>query len=256
MAAALLSGGASFPELDGKPVASLRASDLQRPLPQQMVTTAKDFGDPGFHQTIAETDANGVDLAAARARAMLADLALAQAGTTGLAQPTGNAALTDMAATVNLSLGCEIDLSGFIAAAIRTAQLEHQAAGIDLLVARRMLLREVIQGWIELDEARTAAQCAEARSALAKQPVEVVTARVPAGEVTAASLTVVLQRVAAFEDAAAQATGQIALAETRLRAFGVKTIPAHTCRSALPHADCPDHPKQTFVDAAAISRRM
>ena len=226
MAAALLSGCASFPELDGKPVAALRASDLQRPLPQEMVIAVKDFGDPGLRRMIAEADVNALDLAAARARAMLADLALAQVATTRLPQPSGNAALTDKAATVNLSLGFEVDLSGRIASAIRTAELEHQASGVDLLIARRALLREVIQGWIALGEARTAAARAEARRALAQRQVEIIKARLTGGEVTAVTLTEALQRAAAADEAAAQAPGQIALAEARLRALGVKTIPA------------------------------
>jgi multidrug efflux system outer membrane protein len=225
VAAALLSGCAAFPEFDGKPVAALRASDLQRPLPQEMVITAKDFGDPGLRQMIAEADVNGLDLAAARARAMLADLALAQAATTRLPQPSGTAALTDKAATATLSLGFEVDLSGRIASALRTAELEHQAAGVDLLIARRTLLREVIQGWVTLGEARTAAARAEARRALAQRQVVIVEARLAAGEITAASLTEALQRVATAEEAAAQAPGQIALAEARLRALGVTTIP-------------------------------
>ena len=241
MAAALLSGCASFPELDGKPIGALRASDLQRPLPQEMVITVKDFGDPGLRRMIAEADVNGLDLAAARARAMLADLALAQAATARMPQPSGNAALTDKAATVNLSLGLEVDLSGRIASAIRTAELEHQAAGVDLLIVRRALLREVIQAWIALGEARTAAARAEARRTLAQRQVEIVKVRVAAGEDTVASLTAALQRVANAEESAAQAPGQIALAEARLRALGVKTIPARIDLGSVSLPTLPDH---------------
>jgi outer membrane protein TolC len=61
---------------------------------------------------------------------------------------------------------------------------------------------------------------------LAQQQVEIVKARLTGGEVTAVTLTEALQRVAAADEAAAQAPGQIALAKARLRALGVKTIPA------------------------------
>lgn len=225
MAAALLSACAAFPEFDGKPYAALRSSDLQRPLPQEMVISVNDFGDAGLRQMIAEADVNGLDLAEARARAMLADLGLSQAAATGLPQPSGNAALTDKAASVNLSIGYEIDLSGRIATALRTAELEHQAAGVDLLIARRALLREVIQGWITLAEVRTAAARAEQRRELALRKIPIARARLAAGETTAAGLTETLQRLAVAEEAVAQAPGQIALAEARLRALGVKTIP-------------------------------
>lgn len=221
----LMAGCASFPELDGKSVSPMQAAELQRSLPQEMPIDMPDLGDAGLRQMIAEADVNSLDMAEARARAMVADLAFAQAGAARLAQPSGTATQTEEASSVNLSISYEVDLSGRIAAAQRAAALEHKAAGVELMMARRMLMREIALGWVMLGEARMAAARADERVELARARLPIVQARVAAGEVTAASLTEVLQLSVAAEDDAARAQGQIALAEARLHALGARTIP-------------------------------
>ncbi len=216
---------AAFPELDGKPVDALRAADLAAPLPQEQPISLPDFGDDGLRRMLTEANVGALDLAAARGRARLADLVLAQAQATLGPQPAGNLSLSASSATAAFSVSFEPDLSGRIEQAIRTAEIEHQVAGIDLLIARRTLMREVALGWIALGEARIAATRAEARLALTRQRVPIIAARLAAGEVTARDLAEAQQNLSQAEQAAATAPGQVALAEARLRALGVTTIP-------------------------------
>lgn len=221
----ILSGCASFPEMDGAPVAALRAADLSGSLAQMQPINLPDFNDAGLRQMIDEANVAGLDLAAARGRAMLADLVLAQARATGAPRPSGNLSLSGTSATATFSVNFEPDLSGRIESAIRTAEIEHQVAGIELLIARRALVREVVLGWIALGEARIAADRAEDRRVLVRQLIPIAEARLSGGEVTARDLAEAQRSLSLAEQAAAQAPGQVALAEARLRALGVKTIP-------------------------------
>jgi multidrug efflux system outer membrane protein len=248
LACALFAGCAAFPELDGKPVAALRAADLRQPLAHEMPSPMQDFGDADLRQMIFEANVNGLDLAAARGRAMLADMTIAQARNTRLPQPAGNLSLTEAAATAALSVSFEPDLSGRIASAIRTAGIEHQAAGIDLLLARRILVREVTLGWVALGEAQRAAAFAQTRAEISRQLVPIVEARIAAGDVTGNALTEALQRAVAAQTSAAQTLGQIALAEARLRALGVLTIPKSV---KLRDIALPDVPSKTNLGPAA-----
>jgi outer membrane protein, multidrug efflux system len=245
--ATLLLGCASFPELDGRPVDDMRAADLAAPLPQEQPISLPDFGNAGLRQMIAEANVNALDLAAARGRAMLADLVLAQAVAMRAPQPTGSLSLSGTSAMAALSVSFEPDLSGRINSAIRTAQIEHQVAGVDLLIARRALVQQVVLGWIALGEAQLAADRAQTRLALVRPLVPMTAARLAAGEVTARALAEVQQSLSQAEQAAALAPSQIALAKARLQALGVATFPKQI---ALTQVRLPQVPSS--VDIARV----
>ena len=221
-AALLCSACAALPELDGKPVTAQRLADVQ--LASAPVWTM-DFGDGGLRRMLAEADAAGLDAASARARFRAADLALDQArADRGLGHSAdGSAERTSLA--LNASLRFEPDLAGKFEAALRAAMLEHSASGLDLLIARRTLAREVTQGWIALAEARTEAARASGDIAAEERSLSLLRLRRAAGEITGTDIAAREQALVRARADAAGASGRTALAKARLRALGVRTIP-------------------------------
>ncbi|WP_322890633.1 MULTISPECIES: TolC family protein [unclassified Yoonia] len=230
----LLSACAAFPELDGKPVAALRAADFQFPVERDTAPAwTLDFGDPSLRRMLADADAGGLDAASARARFRAADLALGQVrATTGLG-PSADVGVDDNTASVTTALRFESDLAGRFDAALRVAALEHQVSGLDLLIARRTLARAVTQGWVALAMARSEALRAAAVIEAEQTAIALLRLRRDAGEITGAELAAREQALIRARAAVVGATGAVAVAEARLRALGVQTIPdAISLRSA------------------------
>ncbi|ARJ69712.1 TolC family protein [Paracoccus contaminans] len=242
-AALLCSACAALPELDGKPVTAQRLADFQ--LASAPVWTM-DFGDGGLRRMLAEADAAGLDAASARARFRAADLALDQArADRGLGHSAdGSAERTSLA--LNASLRFEPDLAGKFEAALRAAMLEHSASGLDLLIARRTLAREVTQGWVALAEARTEAARASGDIAAEERSLSLLRLRRAAGEITGTDIAAREQALVRARADAAGASGRTALAEARLRALGVRTIPPAI---ALKGAARPKVPARTDLAA-------
>ena len=222
-AALLASACASLPELDGKPVTAQRVADFQ--MASAPVWTM-DFGDRGLRRMLAEADASGLDAASARARFRAADLVLDQARADRGFGYSADASADRKAVAINASLRFEPDLAGKFDAALQAAALEHSASGLDLLIARRTLAREVTQGWVALAEARTEAARASADMAAEDKSLSLLRLRRSAGEITGTDIAAREQALVRARADAAGASGRVALAEARLRALGVRTIPA------------------------------
>ncbi|NSX55404.1 TolC family protein [Parasulfitobacter algicola] len=234
-----LSGCALPPDLDGRPTDAVRAADLAV---SEASVWSLDFGDAGLRRMLTEADIGGLDVAAARARARAADLALAQArASTGL-RLGGSSRITAGTETqfgpdnggetetrrnigIELTAEYEPDLTGRLDAALAAARLEWQAEGLDLFAARRTLAKAVTEAWIALAEARTQATRAAEQVRLTEAVIPALRARAEGGESTGADLASRLQDVTQARVTAAEATGRVALAEARLRALGVQTIP-------------------------------
>lgn len=225
IASTAIAGCAAFPELDGKPVTANRAAEFNL---VQAPVWGLDFGDAGLRRMLAEADSGGLDAAAARARFRAADLTLQQAGAAAGIQPAADLAAQAGGSrmfSANASLRYEPDLTGRFDASLRAARLEHQASGVDLMIARQLLAREVAQGWVALGEARLTASRAAGDVAVEDRALTLLRARRNAGEATGADLASREQALIAARTTAATSQGQIALAEARLRALGVRNIP-------------------------------
>lgn len=225
LGATILSGCAAFPELDGQPTGAIRANALLASGPAAPALSFVDFGDATLRRMLAEADLNGLDVAAARGRARAADLVTAQAGAGRAPQLSVSGGGGRDGYNSGLSVSFDPDLAGRMEAQLTAAQLESQAAGIDVLIARRVLAREVVTGWVALAEAQTVQARSGERLALADRDLALVRARLAGGEVVGTSLGEALSRQTAARQAAAGASGQIALAGARLRALGVRTVP-------------------------------
>ncbi|MDO5604314.1 MAG: TolC family protein [Paracoccus sp. (in: a-proteobacteria)] len=225
LTAGLVGGCAAVPELDGQPVTAVPARALMQPSATEPRLAAPDFGDAGLRRMLAEADLNGLDIAAARGRARAADLALqgAAGGRWPSVSASGSAARDGYSS--GLSVSFDPDLSGRLSAQLNAAGLDARAAGLDLLIARRVLAREVTTGWVALSEAQTNRQRSHARLSLATREVELTRARLSGGEIAGTGLGEALNRRQVAQVAAATSDGQIALAAARLRALGVRTIP-------------------------------
>lgn len=228
IAAAALSACAAAPELDGRPTAAIRAADLRpgaaEAAPAQV--WGLDFGDPGLRRMLSEADVWGLDVAAARARFRAADLTLAQSVRNGWPTPSSSIVLSNNTQRFDTSISFEPDLSGRFAAALQSARLERQATGIDLWLARRTLAQEVVNGWVALAEARTARTRLTAQIADDDKVLALLAARIAAGESTGAERARRQQSQIRDRAALASAQTRIAVAEARLRALGVRTLPA------------------------------
>lgn len=228
ISALILSGCAALPEMDGKPVTPLRAADFTASgfAGAQASVWRLDFGDAGLRRMLAEADSFGLDAASARARFRAADMALDQArANTGITY-AADAARDRAGSSLNASVSFDPDLAGRFDAALRAAALEHSASGLDLMIARRSLAREVTQGWIALAEARQDAMRGASGIAADEAVLRLLRLRRDAGEVTGADLSARQQALIRARADAAGAAGRVALAEARLRALGVRTIPA------------------------------
>ncbi|WP_322894185.1 MULTISPECIES: TolC family protein [unclassified Yoonia] len=227
LTALLLSACAAAPELDGRPVTAQRAADFQSSLQTTVAPVwTLDFGDAGLRRMLAEADATGLDAASARARFRAADLALDQVRSSAGLGATAGFGADNKALSVTGALRYEPDLTGRIDAALQAASLDHTASGLDLLIARRTLARAVTQGWVALAEARgDVARAAETISA-DQNAIVLLRLRRDAGEITGADLAARNQALIRAQAASAGAAGRVALAEARLRALGVQTIPA------------------------------
>lgn len=242
LALVALTGCAAFPELDGQPVTAIPAAALQLATPTEPRLSFADFGDAGLRRMLAEADLNGLDLAAARGRAIAADMALAQTGQGRAPQVGISGSGARRSVSAGLSVSFDPDLAGRMDAALAAARYEAQAAGVDLVIARRMLAREVATGWVALGEAQTAGARSQARADLATRQVAMLRAQVAAGEITGSALTDALSRQTAARQDAAQAGAQAALATARLRALGVRQVPAQV---SLRQAELPRVPDQS-----------
>lgn len=221
-AALLLSACAAIPELDGQPVAAVRATDLHR---ADAPVWGLDFNDPALRRMLAEADRAGLDAASARARFRAADLALDQARADAGPGVSAGAAGDRAGLSATGALRYEPDLAGRFDAALRAALLEHSASGLDLLMARRTLAREVTQGWVALAEARSDAARASSDITAEDRALGLLRLRRDAGEITGADLAAREQALIRARSDAASASGRVALAEARLRALGVATLP-------------------------------
>lgn len=242
-AALLLSGCASFPELDGKPTTALRAADFQK---VQAPVWTLDFGNAGLRRMLAEADSRGLDAAAARARFRAADNALKQARLNSGVNYSSDASSNLETATLNAQVQFEPDLAGRFDSALRAAKLEHSASGIDLLMARQTLARAVTQGWIELAKARTEAARNTNDISIYEKAIDLVRIRRDAGEATSADLSNRKNGLAQMRAQVAAGAGRIALAEARLRALGVRTLPKSI---SLKTSRRPNVPKQANLAA-------
>lgn len=239
---AALGGCASFPEWDGRPTTAIPAAALSAPMLAEPRLSFADFGDAGLRRMLDEADLNGLDIAAARGRARAADLVVAAAAAGGAPQMTASGGLEREGLSSSLSVSFDPDLSGRLDAQLSAARLEAQAGEVEVMIARRVLAREVTTGWVALAEARTAAGRAGDREALAAREVAVVRARLAGGEIVGTQLSEALARQSAARQSAAGASAQIALAGARLTALGVRTLPDH---ASLRHAALPGVPAQT-----------
>ncbi len=247
MSSLLLSACAAFPELNGKPVAALRAADFQFPVERDTAPAwTLDFGDPALQRMLAEADAGGLDAASAWARFRAADLALGQVRATTGPGTSADFGMDDSTASVTTSLRFEPDLAGRFDAALRVAALEHQVSGLDLQIARRTLARAVTQGWVALatarGEARRAAEVIEAE----QTAITLLRLRRDASEITNAELAAREQALIRARAATVGASGAVAVAKARLRALGVQTIPDAI---SLKSATRPRPPAQTDLTA-------
>lgn len=242
-----LSACAAFPELDGKPTGPIRAADLRR---VEAPVWTLDFGDGGLRRMLAEADIGGLDVLTARARARAADLSLSQVRAGGLPQVTasgsrsaagsgGDGGASKASYSASISASWDPDLSGRLEAAIRAAQLEAGASNADVVAARRTLAREIVTSWVALAEARNRAARAEERATLAERTLALQTARASGGETTAADVTARSRRLIEARVAAAEASGQIAVAEARLRALGARQVPGSIALRGLSRPPVP-----------------
>lgn len=242
--ALILTGCAALPELDG-PVPSMQAVDFK-----DSVTPVwkLDFNDPELHQMLAEADYMGLDIVSARARFRAADLALdqVQADNAKLDHSASATARHDEL-TVDASINFDPDLAGHLDAAIRAATLEHSASELDLLIARRILAREVVLGWIELAKALSDADRADSEVTAEENSLHLLRLRQNAGEVTGSDSAAREQGLIRIRTDAASAQSRIALATARLRALGARTIPR---RISLGDKHRPSIPAHTDLTAA------
>ncbi|MFN4154216.1 MAG: TolC family protein [Paracoccaceae bacterium] len=247
-AALLVSACAAFPELDGKPVAATRAVEFQASGTRagDAPVWALDFGDSALRRMLAEADRVGLDAASARARFRAADLALDQVRAGSGPGYASDASAERGKLAVNASLRFEPDLAGRFDAALRAATLEHSASGLDLMMARRTLAREITQGWVALAEARGDAIRAGTDIAAEENALRLLRLRRDAGEITGADLAARDQAVVRARADAAGAAGRVALAEARLRALGVQKVPPAI---SLKRASRPAVPARTDLAA-------
>lgn len=262
--AALILSGCALPDLDGQPTTAIRAADLAVAASPVWLL---DFGDAGLRRMLAEADVNNLDVASARVRVRIADLALAQSGaasglqTSGTGQyaaqatdPLGSNTSTSRTAgtsvSTDLSIRYEPDLTGRLAAALQASTFERAANGLDLVTARRTIGMAVVNGWIALAEARSQVARVDTRIRLTETIIPALRARAQNGETTGAELTARLQDLTEARIARAEASGQIALAEARLRALGVETMPTHI---QLRNINRPQVPART--DLSRVSGR-
>jgi outer membrane protein TolC len=238
---ALALSGCALPDFDGKPTVAVRATDLA------VVETPVwllNFGDAGLRRMLLEADVNNLDVASARARARVADLTLAQAGASGGVQISGAGGYLASATgalrpdgqsgprskrsdfSANMTVRYEPDLTGRLAAALSSATLEREANGLDYIAARRTIAMAVVNGWVALAEARNQSARADTRISMTQKTIPALRARAQNGETTGTELATRLQDLTDARIARAEASGQIALAEARLRALGVKKMPA------------------------------
>lgn len=247
-AALLVSACAAFPELDGQPVAAHRAADFQvsPDLGDAAPVWALDFGDPALRRMLAEADGGGLDAASARVRFRAADLALDQVRATHAQAPTAAFGFGDSTASLTASLGYEPDLAGRFDAALRAATLDHRASGLDALIARRTLAREVTQGWVGLAVARTELRRTSEVIDAKQAAIAILRQRRAAGEITGADLAAREHALIRARADAVGARGAVAVAAARLHALGVQTVPdAISLRSATR----PDLPERTDLAA-------
>jgi outer membrane protein, multidrug efflux system len=249
-AALLLSACAAVPELDGRPVTAQRAAAFQEPVPSPAGGSvwALDFDDAALQRMLAEADAAGLDAAAARARFRAADLAFEQVRDTTGPGATAGFAAEGGSVSVTAGLRFEPDLAGQFEAALQAAALDHQAAGFDLVIARRTLAREVTQGWIGLAEAQSEARHAGGIIAAEEAALGLLRLRRAAGEITGADLAGREQALLRARAATVGAAGRVAVAEARLRALGVQTIPDSI---SLRSATRPGLPAETDLTATS-----
>lgn len=242
-----LAGCAAFPELDGKPVDAVPVSAFQR---SESPVWTMNFGNAGLGRMLAEADTAGLDVASARARMLAADMALAQSGRQAGVVPQASFSAQRKSLSVNAGLTFEPDLAGRFDAALRAAKLEHQASGLDLLIARRQMGRAVAEGWVALAEARATAARSDTDIAAEANAIGQLRARVAAGETTGADLAAREQALVSARVTAAEAKGNVALATARLRALGVRTVPRAT---SLKDARRPAPARQTDLRATSAT---
>ncbi|WP_208354514.1 TolC family protein [Pseudaestuariivita rosea] len=247
--------GCALPELDGRPVKAVRASDLAVSEP---TVWALDFGDRDLRRMLDEADIAGLDVVAARARTRAADLTLAQIQRnrapridgTAVAQRQETETETTQSVSYTIEGSFEPDLTGRLNAALQAAKLERKAQDIDLLIARRELARAVVEGWIALAEATTTAARANEKVRLAEAVLPAARARAAAGESTSLDVARQVRELTNARVEAAQTSGQIALAKARLRALGVRTIPNTISLRDLRRPSVPAH-----TDLDAVTNR-
>ncbi|MDO5647249.1 TolC family protein [Paracoccus sp. (in: a-proteobacteria)] len=239
-----LSACAAVPELTG-PVTAIPAAEFQR---ADAPVWRMDFGDAGLRTMLAQADAQGLDVAAARARFRAADLTLASVGR-GVTT-TADARMDRAGGRLDGAISWEPDLAGRFDAALQSAGLERAASGMDLLIARRTVAREVAQGWVSLIESRIAAARINTDIATETRALTLIRARHAAGESTGADLAAREQALIRLRADAAGASGRVALAESRLRALGVQTIPSG---ASLKSARRPAPPARTDLGATGAA---
>jgi outer membrane protein, multidrug efflux system len=226
VAALILPACASFPELGGQSVAPLGAADFQIAQDSDAPVWELDFGDAALRVMLAQADAKGLDAAAARVRLRAADLALEQVRAARALGPVADFGAGEGGLSLSASVRFEPDLAGRFDAAMRAALLDRRISGLDFVIARRTLARSTAQGWVALALARLdglrAAEVIEGE----QKAVELLRLRNRAGQSTGAELAAREQALIRAQGAVVSTTSAIALAEARLRALGVQTIPA------------------------------